>query len=262
MFREKMVTPAIPERVYILCKIVEKGPMSSSELRKKMEPAELNGDTSTVYFPDYRSAAEELGLITTSDNMISLAVDPSVIKSRQSMRKYVNGIMQEFSDGQFYQVTHAYYMLGADALKTESNLSNLGQMMSELTGRKVDAMAMRAWRFWVAFLGFGYLQEMFVIPNADVFLQDIIELAGLEKEKKYSFSEFIDRISPYCGIIMDEDWKNHRLNYGISNGLRTLHDAGILKMEHFLDQKDIWTLYPLKAHPIRDTVTNITIGGK
>ena len=230
MFREKMVTPAIPERVYVLCKIVEKGPISSSELKEKMEPAELNADTSTAYFPDYRTAAEELGLIITSDNMISLAVDPSVIESRQTMRKYVNGVLRKFSDGQFYQVTHAYYMLGADALKTEKNLSNLGPVMSELTGQKVDAMAMRAWRFWVSYLGLGYLQEMFMI-------------------------------SPYCGIIMDENQKNHRLSYGMSNGLRTLHDAGILKMEHFLDQKDIWTLYPLKAHPIRDTVTNITIGG-
>ena len=53
MFREKMVTPAIPERVYVLCKIVEKGPISSSELKEKMEPAELNADTSTAYFPDY-----------------------------------------------------------------------------------------------------------------------------------------------------------------------------------------------------------------
>lgn len=261
MFREKMVTPAIPERVYVLCKIAEKGPISSSELKEKMEPAELNADTSTAYFPDYRTAAEELGLIITSDNMISLAVDPSVIESRQTMRKYVNGVLRKFSDGQFYQVTHAYYMLGADALKTEKNLSNLGPVMSELTGQKVDAMAMRAWRFWVSYLGLGYLQEMFMIPNADVFLQDVIELAGLEKGKKYSFGEFINRISPYCGIIMDDNLKNRRLSYGMSNGLRTLHDAGILKMEHFLDQKDIWTLYPLKAHPIRDTVTNITIGG-
>lgn len=181
MFREKMVTPAIPERVYVLCKIVEKGPISSSELKEKMEPAELNADTSTAYFPDYRTAAEELGLIITSDNMISLAVDPSVIESRQTMRKYVNGVLRKFSDGQFYQVTHAYYMLGADALKTEKNLSNLGPVMSELTGQKVDAMAMRAWRFWVSYLGLGYLQEMFMIPNADVFLQDVIELAGLEK---------------------------------------------------------------------------------
>ena len=106
MFREKMVTPAIPERVYVLCKIVEKGPISSSELKEKMEPAELNADTSTAYFPDYRTAAEELGLIITSDNMISLAVDPSVIESRQTMRKYVNGVLRKFSDGQFYQVTH------------------------------------------------------------------------------------------------------------------------------------------------------------
>ncbi len=261
MFREKMVTPAIPERVYVLCKIAEKGPISGSELKEKMEPAELNADTSTAYFPDYRTTAEELGLIITSDNMVSLAVDPSVIESRQTMRKYVNGVLRKFSEGQFYQVTHAYYMLGADALKTEKNLSNLGPVMSELTGQKVDAMAMRAWRFWVSYLGLGYLQEMFMIPNADVFLQDVIELAGLEKGKKYSFGEFINLISPYCGIIMDDNLKNHRLSYGMSNGLRTLHDAGILKMEHFLDQKDIWTLYPLKAHPIRDTVTNITIGG-
>lgn len=55
--------------------------------------------------------------------------------------------------------------------------------MSELTGQKVDAMDMRAWRFWVSYLGLGYLQEMFMIPNADVFLQDVIELAGLEKGK-------------------------------------------------------------------------------
>lgn len=50
MFREKMVTPAIPERVYVLCKIAEKGPISGSELKEKMEPAELNADTSTAYF--------------------------------------------------------------------------------------------------------------------------------------------------------------------------------------------------------------------
>ena len=38
MFKEKMVTPAIPERVYALCKIVEKGPITASERKEKMEP--------------------------------------------------------------------------------------------------------------------------------------------------------------------------------------------------------------------------------
>lgn len=35
MFKEKMVTPAIPERVYALCKIVEKGPITASEIKEK-----------------------------------------------------------------------------------------------------------------------------------------------------------------------------------------------------------------------------------
>lgn len=262
MFQEKMVTPAIPERVYVLCKIVEKGTISNSDLKEKMEPAYLNTKTSTSYFADYRTAAEELGLIMTSDNMISLAVEPEVLKSRQSMRKYVNGMLQNFSGGQFYQVTNAYYMMGSDVLRGEKNLSNLGPLMSELTHRPVDAMAMRAWRFWMEYLGLGYLQDTFMIPNADGFLQDVIELSGLEKDKIYSFGEFINKILPYCGIIIDDNLENRQLSYGMSNGLRTLHDAGVLKMEHILDQKDIWTLYPLKAHSIRDTVTNITIGGK
>ena len=39
MFQNKMVTPAIPERVYTLCKIVEKKAMSTSEVKEKMEPS-------------------------------------------------------------------------------------------------------------------------------------------------------------------------------------------------------------------------------
>ena len=35
MFQNKMVTPAIPERVYTLCKIVEKGAISSVTAHKE-----------------------------------------------------------------------------------------------------------------------------------------------------------------------------------------------------------------------------------
>ena len=51
MFQNKMVTPAIPERVYILSKIVEKKAMSTSEVKEKMEPSYLNQKSS--YYNDY-----------------------------------------------------------------------------------------------------------------------------------------------------------------------------------------------------------------
>lgn len=256
MFKEKMVTPAIPERVYALCKIVEKGPITASEIKEKMEPDFLGNKSS--YFNDYRNAAEELGLISISDDLVSLAVEDKVVKSTDNMRKYINQQLEKFNAGQFYLVTNAFFEKGSDIFKEDKNIANLGPMFSEMTGLQVDAMAMRAWRFWASFLGFGYLQDMFIIPNANVFLKDIILESNIEKNKMYSISEFADILSPKANIIFS-DLSNKKFNYGVSNGLRALQDSGFLKMEHILDQKDIWTLYPMKAYSNDSIITNITI---
>lgn len=256
MFKEKMVTPAIPERVYALCKIVEKCSITASEIKEKMEPDFLGNKSS--YFNDYRNAAEELGLISISDDLVSLAVEDKVVKSTDNMRKYINQQLEKFNTGQFYLVTNAFFEKGSDIFKEDKNIANLGPMFSEMTGLQVDAMAMRAWRFWASFLGFGYLQDMFIIPNANVFLKDIILKSNIEKNKMYSISEFVDILSPKVNIIFS-DLSNKKFNYGVSNGLRALQDSGFLKMEHILDQKDIWALYPMKAYSNDSIITNIMI---
>lgn len=257
MFQGKMVTPAIPERVFTLCKIVEKKPLSVSDLRGKMEPDYLQ--QSTLYYSDYRTAAEELKLIKISDNMVSLAVDPKVVQTTASMRAYVNSILEEFQDGQFYKVTKAYFGLGREILNGEQSVSDMAPKMAELTGEKVDAMAMRGWRFWASFLGFGFLQDMFLIPNPAVYLKDQISSIRLEQGKRYSFEEFIGLLHPHCGILLPDDHTDRVLSYGLSSGLRTLHDSRIIKLEHIMDQGNVWTLDRNDAHSIRDTVTDITI---
>lgn len=148
--------------------------------------------------------------------------------------------------------------MGNDIFKEDKNIANLGPMFSEMTGVPVDAVAMRAWRFWASFLGFGYLQEMFVIPNANVFLGDVISSTNLEKKRMYSVNEFVDAITPMANIVIS-DIAAKKFNYGVSNGLRALQDAGKIKMEHIHDQEDMWTLYPLKAYSNDSTITHITI---
>lgn len=258
MFKDKMVTPATPERVYTLCKIVEKEARPIADVREKMEPAILSGDRQ-VYFSDYRTAAEELGLISISDQMLSLSVDPAHIATITDMRRYTNIKLREFPGGQFYKVTQAYFDLDAAVLAGEQSLVNLAPKMTELIGMPVDATAMRGWRFWVSYLGFGYLQDMFFIPNANVFISDILSYLKPTKGTMFSFSKFIELISPYAQIIIGKDTSSHRINYGLSNALRTLHDSGVIKLEHILDSNDIWNLYPLKAHLISGTVTHVTI---
>ncbi len=257
MFQSKMVTPAIPERVYTLCKIVEKKAISSSDLKNKMEPAYLNQNTS--YYGDYRNAAEELQLITNIDNMISLAVDPEVIKNMDSMRYYVNGQLDRFRNGQFYKVTKAYYSLGEKILHGEQNVANMASVMTQISGVSVDSMAMRAWRFWASYLGFGYLQDMFVIPNADGFLSDVIRRAGFNKNYKYAIGEFLDKLRPHADIVIDSSDSNKTFSFGVSNGLRTLQDAGYIKMEQIMDQEDTWNLYHIDALSAGEKVTNVTV---
>lgn len=256
MFKEKMVTTAIPERVYALCKIVEKGSITSSELKEKMEPEFLGNGS--VYFNDYKNAAEELGLISISDDQIQLAVDSGVIKNITNMRVYINSNLEKFNMGQFYKVTNAYFEKEAMIFKEDKNIANLGPLFTEMTGMPVDAVAMRAWRFWASFLGFGYLQDMFIIPNANVFLDDVISSSGLEKKKMYTVSEFVNAISPMANIVIP-DIANKKFSYGVSNGLRALHDSGKIKMEHIMDQMDMWALYPLKSYSNDSTITHITI---
>lgn len=253
MFQNKMVTPAIPERVYALCKIVEKKAISTSEAKEKMEPSYLNQATS--YYNEYRNAAEELQLITVTDNVLSLGVEPSVLNSMDSMRFYVNGQLDRFREGQFYKVTKAYYDMGERILHGKQNVANMALLISS----EIDATAMRAWRFWAVYLGFGYLQDMFVIPNADIFLRDLIKRGGFEKNKRYSVAEFLEKIRPYADIIIDPENESKTFNFGVSNGLRTLQDAGYIKMEHIMDQENTWNLYHIDALSANETVTNITI---
>lgn len=256
MFKEKMVTTAIPERVYALCKIVEKNPISSGDLKDKMEPDFLGNGT--VYFNDYKNAAEELGLITISDDLIQLAVDAKIIKNIENMRRYINTRLEKFNNGQFYKVTNAYFEKGVSMFNEDKNIANLGPLFAELTGIPVDAVAMRAWRFWASFLGFGYLQDMFIIPNACVFLSDLIESSDFEIKTRYSISEFVEKISSKANIVIS-DLESKKFNYGVSNGLRALQDLGKIRMEHIMDQMDMWTLYPLKSYSNDSTITHITI---
>lgn len=86
-----------------------------------------------------------------------------------------------------------------------SALSRICETSFEIVeGKVTDAVAMRAWRFWASFLGFGYLQDMFIIPNACVFLEDVILSADLEKKKMYTVSEFVNAISPMANIIIPD----------------------------------------------------------
>ena len=80
----------------------------------------------------------------------------------------------------------------------------------------------------------------------------------MEENQLYSFNDFISALRPYCNIVIPGDITNRTLNYGVSAGLRTLHDNKIIKLEHIMDQ-EAWSIYPMPGHSIEDTVTSVSI---
>lgn len=260
MFYDKMETPATPERVYAICKLVEKTALSSNKLKEMLEPEYLHNNQ--AYFNDYKNAALELGLITASDHLLTLNVEPSVISSPQQMRKYINGKIDQFSSGKFYKITKEIFSLSDGLFREKPNIADLYPLMNDKTGLRLRADDMRAWRFWASFLGLGYLHgsnRMSFIPNPHVFVLDLIENAGLERGRRYSFSEMMQALQPSINMVVDPVNHPRDLNYGVSSALRLLHDMKHIELEHALDSHDIWRLYPMYSHTIRDHVTNITI---
>lgn len=143
--------------------------------------------------------------------------------------------------------------------------------MSDIIGRNIGEKVieddMRAWRFWMAFLGFGYMHDSqagaagILLPNTAIFLRDILENLKLKKQTVFRIDEFVDIISPYANIALSNAKDNKKFNYGFSYALRMLNDLDIIKAEHRLDAQEIWSLYPCEGHDLESTITHITIGG-
>ena len=217
MFGNRMQTSAIPERVYALCREIISKTMDESELKNLLEPQNLGGKT--PYFGIVRTAAEQLQLIRTKENMISLAVDKNTVKSMENMRHYINMQLENLSDGLFYKVTQGYLDMGTEVLNHNS-VSKMSDIMGRFIGEKVIEDDMRAWRFWMAFLGFGYMHDSqagaagILLPNVATFLRDIVEELGIKKKTEYRIDEFVSEITPYANIALHNAVETKTFNMG------------------------------------------------
>ncbi len=260
MFRKRMETEPIPERVFALCKIVEsERSISVSDLRNRMEPAGLN-ESASLYFPIYRETAEELGLIKVFDNIVSLGCEENVFSSMLAMRFFINSHIERFSNGPFYQVTNAYYKKDVGILHGVQNVGQILPSIKQDLTVDVNTDAMRGWRFWAEYLGFGIrTSDMFVLPNAYEFLLDLINNSRCELKKSYPTSEFVNMLRPQINIIVDPNDMSKTFSFGVSMALRMLHDFGIIHMDHILDDKDRWSLYKMPVHDVPNEVSQISV---
>ena len=246
MFIGNMVTEAIPARVFALYKIVEsKKGISRSGLRGLMEPKEIYEGTS--YFSAIMKAAEELKLVENRDNVVSLLDDIERLKTIEDFRRYVISILPDLSDGQFWKCTNVIVNMNEKIYEYRAiSDSDMLKYVSEKLEQTVNAPMIRGWRFWSQFLGFGLMNDMVFLPNAYVYVKDVLRLMNLEKKQEYIMSDFMARFMQYGRIMLSSSTSEKNLNIAMSSALRELHDNGEIVLKSGSDQEMKWILYPSK----------------
>lgn len=259
MFTGKMVTEAIPVRVFALYKIVtSKKDISRSELQELMEPSEIFEGSS--YFSAILKTATELKLVDVQDNTVVALVSKEQIKTIDDLRLYIILKLENYEEEQFYKCTNAIVNLDEKIYKYSSiSDSKMLNYLSEKVGQQITAPMARGWRFWAQFLGFGYMNELVFLPNAYIFVKNVIKLIGLEK-REYQMDEFMTMFNQYGRILSGNSQNEKYLNLALSNALRELHENGEITLKYISDQASKWILYP-SNDLFNNPVSSITYKG-
>ncbi len=244
MFTGNMVTEAIPARVFALYKIANsKKDITRSELQALMEPPEIYEGTS--YFSAILKAATELKLVEVQDNTIVPLVSNDQMKTIDDMRLHTISKLESFSDGQFYRYTNAIVNMNERVYKHSSiSDSQMLSYMSDRVGEQITPPMARGWRFWGQYLGFGHVNGMAFLPNAYVFVKDVLKLLKLEKNKEYPIDEFMMAFDQYGKILSSNLEPDRNMNIALSSALRELHDNNEIELIYHSDAMSRWFLYP------------------
>lgn len=278
MFNKVPNKSAIPERVFELCNIVKDKPQQNDDLKNKIEPDYME---ITNYYNHIKNVAIELNLIKQNENKdIEYIQDKSYLKNMYNLRKYCNSLLfsQDNINSQFFKITNCYlntneYWL-THTLGRGNDTFNFVRKQINDTTLKDDSDELLAIRFWLSFLGFGYIHEfsnsIYLLPNMYIALKDFISLSNFQKGKEYTVSEFFETIEKVSvvGFINDgftsysrDIFSSKTINFAMSNALRQLHDNKEIEIIRNLDSKEIWYLYKNEYHVIEKEITHIIYKG-
>ncbi len=264
MLNSSIKTEAIPERVYELCKLVSLKDISEIETRNMMEPQGFNKQ---YYFSAYRDVAAELDLVKKEDDILKFIGEKKDIKSLDSFRKYCNRILYKDTGTRFYKILKAFVSSDADWVGENMTSPNIKKSVQNKSGlMNIDDKELQGIRFWLSFLGFGYIQEsgntMVYLPNMYIALKDFCEFSVLEKNKLYLVSDFFSSINDMAHIAIEDIKDDKCLNLALSNALRLMHDKGEIELQRASDTKEIWYLYKDKSHSIESEFSHIKYKGR
>lgn len=246
-----------PERVLSVCRMVAQQSMTTEELRKTLTLG-MEGDKAMDQVKKSIDVAkDELNLISSKDDKLVYSGDEVEIASAGQFRRFVAPLVLSRKDSTFVMFTR-WVIQQNERLFTLKNwevmAKTCGSEVSELS--KLGENSVLGWRFWAAFLGLGYLSGTMFIPNMTVRLRDLFSTA-FPNTYKYSETIRAEDFAIWLTSQLPEADLSGRWPLGVSAGLRTLHELGLIKLATWQDSNKI-RLYYVDGDPINE-FSHITV---
>lgn len=246
-----------PERVLSICRLIAHKTMTRNEVRKIMALSDGDEKKFDQINKSINVALEELAIIKAQADNLILAVDPAVIASPTSFRRYVSSRVFSAKDTTFYMFTK--WLIAQNEriflLKSwEGMAKTCGSEVKELSALNENSVL--GWRFWAAFLGIGYLSGTMIIPNMKLRLEDILATTYTEKFK-YNETILAQDFMFWLSTKIPEVEIGSKLPLALSAGLRTLHEMDLIKLETWSDSTPIMLHY-VDGDPI-NSFTHISV---
>ena len=256
-FSNRINKEATPKRVYAFLKLVEYKEMTKEELETYLQPKELNRGNNTPFNAVY-SFAEKSNLIERDfgDTIILKNIESKHLKDWNYYRKFMAKLLLSNENSNFVKFTSWYLQQEKDVFNYSSS-KDIQKYLSGDVGVFIEDDIL-GWRFWVSFLGIGFLSGGIIIPNTYQRIKDVLEEdLSIEREVEIPFGEFLDKLLINCKEF-ESCINGNNINFGISNGLRTLHDQKLIQLIKTSDSTNVWHLYRTE-HEILEDVTSIRI---
>lgn len=244
MFRldDKVIVPEpTPERVYQCALYLQnhnKG-ITRADFKKAMAMPEIFEDKGEKIFDTTYGVLKELELCMENDGKIFPSEALLVIKSVHDFRRHCARTVFQAEGSLFFNVTSMYSEFAADMMKARK-WDDVNLFMGQ-HGLQIHPNVLKGWRLWAPFLGCGYLNDYFMIPNWAQRIADLLEdQQEFQPNEEYPIEQFMNWLMAKAPEIKSSI-KGREIGLGISNGLRTLDELGILKIIHTPDASQ-WQL--------------------
>lgn len=239
--RNEMGPEVTPERVLALSRLVAMQPdMTVTEIQDYLS-LKADGEGKNHINKVLKTAKEELHLIKSENGKYVLNVPATVLETVSAFRRYVADVVYRNEDSAFFKANADFIAQNEKIL----SLHKLDEYAAELNGGLLlQENDIKGWRFWMRFLGQAYQYEMTLIPNMAIRLRDVMQCIDCEN-KPLACNEFVQWMRQNLPEVRTSIKRSECLPLSLSNGLRSLRDAGYIDLGDIGDAEHV-ELYPLQ----------------